>query len=55
LGYHDNIEEDAQVVLDHFKLKYITAQNEYWKNAKTFMLAQSQIPDTIKKPLLNFR
>ena len=55
LGYHDNIEEDAQVVLDHFKLKYITTQNDYWNNAKTFMLGQSQIPDTIKKQLLNFR
>ncbi len=55
LGYHDNIEEDAQVVLDHFRLKYITTQNDYWNNAKTFMLGQSQIPDSIKKQLLNFR
>jgi hypothetical protein len=55
LGYHDNIEEDAQVVLDHLRLKYINTKIDFWKNAVSFMLVQSAIPKEIKTQLQQYQ
>jgi hypothetical protein len=55
LGYHQQIEEDARVVLDHFKLQYVTTKVTYWKKAKQFMQLDSHIPSDIKKQLTLLR
>ena len=55
LGYHDNITEDAQVILDHFKLKYVTTKVPFWKKAVQFMMQDSNVPSDIKKQLANFK
>ncbi len=55
LGYHDNIAEDAQVILDHFKLKYVTTKVLYWKQVIKFMKSDSHVPSDIKNQLVNFK
>lgn len=51
LGYHDNISEDAQVIVNHFKLHYVTLQNSFWRKAVAFIKVQSHVPDSIKTQL----
>lgn len=55
LGYHDNIAEDAQVVLDHLRLKYINIKIDFWKSAVSFMLAQTAIPKDIQTQLQQYQ
>jgi hypothetical protein len=52
LDYHDHINEDSQVIIDHLHLNYIRRENPFWKKAITFMLKQSNIPDHLKNQLI---
>ncbi|MEN9334051.1 MAG: hypothetical protein RLY35_1231 [Bacteroidota bacterium] len=55
LGYHDHIEEDAKVILDHFKLQFVTTKVSYWKKAIQFMVMNSHVPNDIKTQLANIK
>jgi hypothetical protein len=51
LGYHDKIEEDAKIVIDHVNLGYVQKQNPYWKKALEFIKMQDKIPASLKKTI----
>ncbi len=51
LDYHDNINEDTQVIIDHLNLNYIRAENPFWKRAIHFILSHPHVPDHLKKKL----
>ena len=51
LGYHDEIEEDAKIVIDHVQLGYVQKQNPYWKKALEFIKMQDKIPASLKKTI----
>ncbi len=51
LGYHDQIEEDTKIIIDHLNLGYIQKQNPYWKKALEFIRLQDRIPASLKNKL----
>jgi tRNA G37 N-methylase Trm5 len=51
LGYHDEIEEDAKIVIDHVHLGYVQKQNTYWKKALEFIKMQDKVPASLKKTI----
>ncbi len=51
LGYHDQIEEDAKIIVDHVNLGYVQKQNAYWKKALEFIKMQDKIPASLKKTI----
>jgi hypothetical protein len=51
LGYHDKIEEDAKIIVDHVNLGYVQKQNAYWKKAIEFIKMQDKIPASLKKTI----
>lgn len=51
LGYHEQIEEDTKIIIDHLHLGYIKKQHPFWSKAIDFIQMQDRIPTSMKKQL----